>query len=468
MSTTTDHERAFAGPVALAELVRTRQVAPRELVELCLRRIEELNPRVNAFRTTMPEQALAEADAASELDGLLAGVPIAIKDDVPVAGQTMTWGSRSYGPVQSRDAEGVRRLRTAGAIPVGITNVPELMIFPWTASDANGVTRNPWDLTRTTGGSSGGSAAAVAAGMVPAATASDGGGSIRIPAACCGLVGMKPTRGRVSTQPSADSWLGLTVYGALARTVRDSALMLDAMHGSVPGDADPAPAFDGSYLEAASRPPDRLRIAMSRKIPAGLIARLSADQRGAWERIGALLSDLGHEVIERDPDYGLVALEFTQTFLRGIYEDSCKVADRSLLERSTRQMAAAGKAIVSPRRRDKLRAGRAATAARILALWDEVDVLLTPGLATTAIAAEGGYGRAAPIAFDRAARFTPWTPVFNLTGQPGIALPAGFGSDGLPLSVQLVGRLGAEDTLYSLTGQIEQAQPFSEHRPPVS
>jgi amidase len=438
-------------------------VHPRELIELCLRRIEALNPRINAFRVTMAEAALAAADNVA--DGPLAGVPVAVKDDLPVAGQAMTWGSRSYGAPPSKDAEAVRRLRAAGAIPIGITNVPELMIFPWTASDANGITRNPWNLSRTCGGSSGGSAAAVASGMVPAATGSDGGGSIRIPAACCGLVGMKPTRGRVSTQPLAEAWLGLSVYGALARTVRDSALMLDVMEGAIAGDADAAPAVTGSFVEAATRPPGRLRIAVSRKIPPGVIARCSPDQRGAWERMGRLLEELGHEVVERDPAYGMAGLEFTQMWVRSIHEESAKVPDRSLLERSTRQMAAAGRLLVPERRREKLRAKRAHTAARILALWNDMDVLMTPGLATTALAAEGGYGRAAPIAFDRAARFTPWTAAFNVTGQPGIAVPAGFGSDGLPLSVQLVGRRGTEDVLYSLASQIESAQPWAEHRP---
>ena len=178
-----------------------------------------LDPRLNAFRVTLAEEALAEADAMAGRDGPLAGVPIAIKDDIAVDGQSTTRGSRSFGPPAAADAEAVRRLRAAGAIPIGITNVPELTIFPWTATEANGMTRNPWDLSRTPGGSSGGSAAAVAAGLVPCATGSDGGGSIRIPAACCGLVGMKPTRGRVSTQPAREGWLGLTVFGALARTV---------------------------------------------------------------------------------------------------------------------------------------------------------------------------------------------------------------------------------------------------------
>jgi amidase len=463
-----DQELAFAGPVALAELVRSRQVQARELVELSLRRIEALNPRLNAFRTTMPEQALEEAEAASSSEGPLAGVPIAIKDNLAVAGQTMTWGSRSYGPPQPADAEPVRRLRLAGAIPIGITNVPELMIFPWTASDANGITRNPWDPARTPGGSSGGSAAAVASGMVPCATGSDGGGSLRIPAGCCGLVGMKPSRGRVSTQPAREDWLGLSVFGALARTVKDSALLLDAMQGAIEGDADRAAPPARPYVEAAESSPGKLRIAASRKIPPGLVARVSDEQRSALEASVRLLEGLGHEVIERDPPYGLISFEFTQNWLRGIYEDSCRVPDRSKLERSTRQLAAAGRLLVSDRRRGKLREKRARATQRMLGLWEEVDVLLTPGLASTAIAAEGGYGRAGPVAFDRAGRFTPFTPPFNVTGQPAITLPAGMSPDGLPLSVQLVGRPGAEDVLYALAGQIEAASPWAERRPPVA
>ncbi len=229
----------------------------------------------------------------------------------------MTKGSRSFGHPQAADAEAVRRLRLAGAIPVGITNVPELMIWPWTATEANGITRNPWDPSRTPGGSSGGSAAAVASGMVAAATGSDGGGSIRIPAACCGLVGMKPTRGRVPTEPAGEHWLGLSVYGSLARSVKDSALMLDVMAGT-----------GALFTSASASEPKRLKVAVSRKLPPGVIARLSSDQRGRGERTGRLIGDLGHEVIERDPAYGLAILEFTQTWTRGVYEDSLTIPDR--------------------------------------------------------------------------------------------------------------------------------------------
>jgi amidase len=468
VTATAELDLAFAGPAQLAAMVRAREVHPRELVELYLRRIERLNPRLNAFRTTLAERALAEAAEAEGCQGPLAGVPIAVKDDLPVAGEVATKGTRSLRAPAPADAEAIRRLRAAGAIPIGITRVPELMIFPWTATDAGGITRNPWNPERTPGGSSGGSAAAVAAGLAGAATGSDGGGSIRIPAACCGLVGMKPTRGRVSGAPAGAGWLGLSVYGGLARTVRDSALMLDIMHGALPGDPTPAPPFSGSYVEAAGRAPAPLRIAASRRLPPGLLARISTEQRGAWERTCSLLGALGHDVAERDPSYGLAQYEFVQTWMRGVYEESLQVPDRSLLERSTRQMAAGGRYLVPPWRRRRLLAGRVRTTARILALCDEFDVLVTPATAKTAIAAEGGYGRSAPAAIDAAGRFTPLTSLFNLTGQPAVALPAGIGEDGLPLSVQLVGRPGAEDLLYSLAGQIEAAAPWADKRPALA
>jgi amidase len=468
MTTTADTDLAFAGPAVLAERVRAREVTPRELVELYLSRIESLNPQLNAFRVVRAEAALEEADRRQNDDGPLAGVPIAVKDDLQFGGEVATRGSRTYGPPAHEDAEALRRLRAAGAIPVGITNVPELMIFPWTITEANGTTRNPWHTERTPGGSSGGSASAVSAGLVAAATASDGGGSIRIPAACCGLVGMKPSRGRVSSSPVKEGWLGLSTFGALARTVHDSALLLDVMHGALPGETHVAPPFEGSYVEAASQPPGRLRIAVSRRPPLGLISPISSDQLGAWERTARLLEELGHEVVDRDPDYGLLQVEFLQMWLRGIYEETPQATEPQQLEKLTRQMAAGGRYLVPPRRRERLLARRQTNSARVMKLWDEVDVVMTPGLATTAIAAEGGFGRSAPVAINIAGRFTPFTAPFNYTGQPAVALPAGLGIDGLPLSVQLVGRMGAEDLLYSLAGQIEQAAPWAERRPALA
>ena len=245
----------------------------------------------------------------------------------------------------------------------------------------------------------------------------------------------------------------------------DSALLLDAIHGATDADADHAPPFSGSYRDAAARPPARLRVAVSRKIPPGLIGKVSGAQRGAWERMGALLGELGHEVVERDPAYGLAQLDFVQMWVRGVYEESLEVPDPDQLERSTRQMAAAGRRLVPPRRRDALLRKRTAVTARITELWNEVDVLLTPGLASTPIVAEGAYGRPAPLAIDRAGRFTPFTPLFNLTGQPAVTIPAGIADDGLPLSVQLVGRHGAEDMLYSLAGADRGGAPMGRSPP---
>jgi amidase len=266
---------------------------------------------------------------------------------------------------------------------------------------------------------------------------------------------MKPTRGRVPAE--RDGWLGLSVRGGLARSVKDSALLLDVMSGT---------RQFATAAEAAE--PGRLRIAVSRKIPPGLIARVSADQRDAWERSCELLTQLGHEIVERDPPYRMGSFEFVQNWTRGIYEDSLTVPDRSQLEGSSRWMAGFGGWVVSERRRGRLLAKRTATVDRMLALWNEFDVLMTPALAKTAIAAEGGFRKPGPIAFDVAGRFTPLTPAFNVTGQPAIAVPAGMGSDRLPLSVQLVGGLGDEETLYAVAAQLEAARPWADRRPRFS
>lgn len=269
-------------------------------------------------------------------------------------------------------------------------------------------------------------------------------------------------------QPFGEGWLGLSTFGALARAVADSALLLDVLQGASPQDRYRLPPAQESFAQAAAREPGRLRIAVSRKVPPGLIAPLSADQRLAFDRTSRLLGELGHHVEERDPAYGLLSLEFTQTWIAGIAHEFSQLAHPELAEASTRQMAAAGRRLVPARRRERLRLRRDEKLRRVLALWTEVDVLVTPGLARTALPAQGGYNRAAPVAFDRAARFTPYTPVFNLTGQPAISLPAGLGSDGLPLSVQLVGRIGDEATLYSLAAQIEAARPWAGERPPLA
>src|SRR3954451_3854166 len=280
----------FAGPARQAELVAAGDVSPRELVDAALSRIDALDPRVNAFRVVLDERAREEADALGAPDGRpLFGVPVAIKDDQDLAGEPTQFGMGVPQPPAAADSEFVRRLRAAGAIVIGKTNVSELTIWPWVETEAHGVTRNPWNLDRTTGGSSGGSAAAVAAGMVGVATASDGFGSIRIPAGCCGLVGLKPRRDRVPLAPktSETAWHGLTHYGVLTRGVRDAAYVLDAV-------ADRRPAEP--FLSAAGRPPMRLRVPLSFKTPPMVRAKLDREVRGAVESVAGTLRELGHEV----------------------------------------------------------------------------------------------------------------------------------------------------------------------------
>jgi amidase len=260
---------AFAGPARQAELVRSREVSPRELVELSLHRIERIDPDLNAFRVVLAERALLEADQAGARAGAgddrpLLGVPVAVKDDLGVAGVVRTMGTNAAGDAEPADYEAVARLRAAGAIVVGITNVPELVQWGFTETPTNGITRNPWDRQRTPGGSSGGSGAAVAAGLVPFATASDGAGSIRIPAALNGLVGLKPQRGRVPTAPLVDPWRGLSVFGALTRTVADCALVYEVLARR-------------PYVAAAQQDPGRLRIAVSTKVPPGVLAKVDPE-----------------------------------------------------------------------------------------------------------------------------------------------------------------------------------------------
>src|SRR5437660_3480904 len=256
-------ELAFAGLARQVEMVRAREVSPLELVELYLERIERIDPKLDAFRVVLGERALAEARQAEGRVGAgedrpLLGVPVAVKDNLDLAGEFTGDGSAAHrGPVD-RDSEQVRRLREAGAIIIGKTNLPELAIFPWTESEAFGKTRNPWNTDRSAGGSSGGSAAAVAAGLAAAGSASDGGGSIRIPAACCGLVGLKTQRGRVSLMPDPEHWHGLSVAGSVTRTVLDTALWLDAVSGPAPGDVDRAEPPPRPFVDSARMPPGRL------------------------------------------------------------------------------------------------------------------------------------------------------------------------------------------------------------------
>jgi amidase len=457
---------AFAGAAAQARMLADGELTAPELLEIYLERIARLDSQLRCYRVVLADSARYEAAVAQDrLDAgerlPLLGVPIAIKDDVDVAGEVTAFGSGAHRPAATSDGEVVRRLRAAGAVIIGKTNVPELMMFPYTESLAFGATRNPWNLRRTPGGSSGGSAAAVAAGLAPLALGSDGGGSIRIPATWCGLFGVKPQRGRVSLEPHDDAWHGLSVNGPLARSVLDAALFLDAT-STVPGP-------EGEFVTAATREPGKLRIALSTKVPTPLPVRIGKEQLTAVEQAGALLRDLGHEVITADPDYppSAIMTNYLPRYLRGISDDADALARPERLEARTRNVARAG-SFFSDRRMAALRDAEPAVAARIQAIFDDVDVVVTPGNATGPSRIGAYQRRGAMWTLLAVAQRVPYQQVWNLTGQPAAAVPWDFDGDGLPIAVQLVGRPYAEATLLSLSAQIESARPWAHRRPPVS
>jgi amidase len=458
-SATTDRrELAFAGVARQAELVRDGEVSPRELVETALERISRLDRRLNAFRVVFDERALLEADQAGGRarggdDRPLLGVPIAVKDDMAVAGTPRVLGSHAHGPDEREDCELVRLLRAAGAIVVGVTRTPELTLWPFTETAHGGATRNPWDLDVTPGGSSGGAAAAVAAALVPASTASDGAGSIRVPAACCGLFGLKTQRGLVTTAPRCDVWTGFAVYGFLTRSVADSALLYEVATGR-------------PFVAAAQRDPGRLRIALTTKIPPGVAVRLRPDQRRATEETAQLLRSLGHEVVERDPSYGLVGRNVVVRYFAGADAEARTMADRSRLERRTQRIVRAGAGARRLLRRAL--AAQEADTRRINRIFDDVDVVLSPTTSRAPLRIGAYEGRGAARTFNAAAGIVAFNPVWNHVGNPAAAVPAGFDDRGLPLSVQLAGPPDGEETLLSLAGQLETARPWADARPPVS
>jgi amidase len=454
-------ELVFAGIERQAALVRAGQVSSRELVEACLGRIERLDHELNAFRVVHGERALAEADQAdararSGDERPLLGVPVAVKDDVDVAGEPTRYGTLAFDAPSERDGDVARVLRAAGAILIGRTTEPELGLWPITESLATGATRNPWALDRTPGGSSGGSAAAVAAGLVGAAVGSDGAGSLRVPGACCGIYGLKPARGRV---PGRGYWHGMSTHGGLARTVADAALFLDVVGvGDVPRPA--------SFRAAAATPPGRLRVAVSTKMPPGVLARLAPEQRGAVERAASLLRSLGHEVVERDPDYGPMSTNVTARYLRGVHDDVRRCDRPERLERRTRRMAAIGGLYADPVFA-RIRAGDGALTARLNRVFDDADVLVTPALGRSPLPVGRLEGLGAVRALLGAVAFTPFTGAWNAAGNPAAAVPVGTGADGLPLAVQVVARQADEATLIALSAQIEAEVGWPDRRPPV-
>jgi amidase len=451
---------AYAGLARQAQLIASGEVGSRELTELYLERIDRLGDKVNAFTDVLAERALADADAADANrsngnDAPLRGVPVAIKDNKDVEGAATRFGSLGYDDVRvGADSEVVRRLRSAGAVILAKTTLSELAILPFTETDGWGATRNPWDTTRSCGGSSGGSAAAVSAGLVGGGSATDGGGSIRIPAAFCGLFGLKPQRGRVPMEP-ADHWFGLSSSGCVTRTVADTGLYLDVV-------ADK----DVSFAEAARATPPRLRIAISEKPARAILPPIITDDvRAGLAEVEAALAELGHDVRRHEPSYGMAGNNFVPRYLGGAHEDVEAVPHPERMASRTRGFGRLGRAYPASVIR---RASRAAArdAEKINASWSEFDVLITPTVGETAIEVGRWEGRGALRTLLAVSRTFAYTPIWNHTGQPAAAIPAGFTAGGMPRSVTLIGRPRDEVTLLSLAAQLEAARPWADRRPP--
>lgn len=460
-----------------AQAVRRRELSPVELVRHYLDRVERLDKQVGAFVTVTADLALEQARAAELLLAAadrtgfppLHGVPLAVKDLTQVAGVRCMYGAAVFADaIAPVDDHVVTLLRRAGTVLLGKTNTPELGLPCYTEPDVAPPARTPWDLTRTAGGSSGGAAAAVAAGLVPFAHGSDGGGSIRIPAACCGIVGLKTCRGRVSNGPILGDLNGLGGNGALARSVADAALLLDAMAGPMPGDphwAPPLPAGE-TFAGQAAREPGRLRIGRYR-VPVIADAVVHPDCVAAYERASALLDDLGHELIEVDPPFGSDLVPAFET----VWAVSAATApvppgQEGRLRPLTRWLRARGRVIPAPEYAAALAAMQSAARSAVTATW-QLDAVLTPALATPPPAV-GALRDDADPAGDFAAqkRFTPFTAPYNVTGQPALTLPVQRNADGLPISVQLAGRPTGEGPLLALAAQLEAACPALP-RPPL-
>jgi amidase len=448
---------AFAGVAGQAALLAEGSLTSVDLVELLLERIARLQPTLNAFRAVLADEARREARVADEQRGggdrrPLLGVPIAIKDNVPVAGQRFFNGTGSPTPPASADDELVRRLRRAGLVVIGLTQLPELALWAATESAHHGVTRNPWDTNRAPGGSSGGSAAAVAAGLVPAAHATDGLGSIRIPASSCGLVGLKPTHGLVPLGPDIDHWEGLSHAGFVTRTVRDTALLLDAV-------VEPSPGLTG-VLEDTS--PRRVALSLRPTTP----VRIDPQVRSVVEAAADALRAAGHAVTEHKVPYGGIANANSVRYLAGVAHDVDLLDDPAATERRTRQLAFAGRRL--PRRLvERARDGGAAFARRMDAVFTDCDVLLTPTVAKLPVAAGSIVGRSLPATLRPMLPRAAFTGAWNGSGLPAVSLPFGQTPADLPIGVQLIGPAGSEGVLLALGAALEAASGWPQRRPPV-
>jgi len=467
--------------VELAGLIRSGELGARELVQESLDQIEALEPEINAFTHVAPESALAAAEAIGPGDPRpFAGVPIAIKDNRAVAGMPITMCSDLFGNlVTGHDSFCVRRLRDAGFVIVGKTALPEMGILPTTESRRFGATHNPWALDRTPGGSSGGSAAAVAAAMVPIAHGNDGGGSIRIPAACCGLVGLKPSRGRVSVGPDAGESF-LVADGVLTRTVLDTAAALDVLAGYELGDATWAPPAAGAYAELVARdqePPAPLLIGLALTPPLDG-APLDPVNEAAARDAAALLESLGHEVQEIEPPWsGLDLLpDFTRAFGPQISMTTLiggRLAGREPTEEDVEPLT--WMMWEHARKQDALallssQAKLEGVARGLVTFLAPYDAVVTPVLGQRPVPIGEIHGRGPDPwgNYRRSGLFTPYTAILNVTGQPAISLPLYQGDDGLPTGVQLIGPPAREEVLLQLGAELERALPWADRRPAAS
>jgi amidase len=457
---------AFLPAVDQAELIRRRQVTPVELVDLYLERIDRIDPALNAYVTVCAEETLTAARAAADQapGRPFHGVPIPVKDLTETAGIRTTFSCRAYADyVPDRDVAVVGRLREAGFILLGKTNASELGSLAVTDSRLNGPCRNPWDTTLNAGGSSGGAAAALSAGLCPVAHGTDGGGSIRIPASCCGVVGLKPARGRISRAPYA-GFEGLPTDGPIARTVRDAAALLDAMEGYDAGDPWWAPPPERPFVQEVGAPPRRLRIAVTTEPPVEVPVD-SACARAVGEA-AELLAGLGHHVEEAEPDWHGPELRDAFACVWQVGAALMPVEDRGLLDPVNRALVEAAEGTSSVAY--AVSAVRlAAWGRRVVGLWNDFDVLLTPTLAMLPVPVGWLSAEETDVDafFDRGSRFTPFTVVANVTGLPAISLPLAW-HEGLPVGVQLVGGPAGEATLIRLAAQLEEARPWADRRPP--
>jgi len=467
----------FVSGLDMAAAIRRGDLDPVDVVDACLSRIDSLNPALNAVIWRCDEQARAEAVRAREAIarkqplGPLHGVPIPVKDLTDVAGWNTTFGSRAgLGRVSRMTAHVAQALRDAGAILLCRTNTPEFGTVCVTENQAHGATRNPWNTEHSPGGSSGGAAAAVASGMVPIAHANDGGGSIRIPASCCGLVGLKPSRGRVPMGPLvSDVMHGGCVEGTVTRTVADTAAALDAIATFDEGAWYNAPAPQRPFLQEVGAAPGRLRIAYSSVAPTGV--PVSAECVSAVEKTARLLESLGHDVFEGEPDWpepSDILPPFMVIWNTGsAYWD---VRDWASIEPLNAAMRDQAKAMTSLNYVEGLMHLQVLSRQLVASWRKKFDLLLTPTMADVPpkigdLWKDVESDPTSPLML--AANLCPFTPLFNVTGQPAISLPLHWSTSGLPVGVQLVGKPWGEAELLRVAAQLEQAQPWSGRRPVV-